>query len=194
MRVLSRLYFATSNDSKFEEGKLVLREFGLSIRRLRSKGVELQSDDVASVAAGAASDLSARIRSSFFVEDTGLYVRSLGGFPGAYAAFVYITVGLGGFLRLLSGSSDRTAEFVSAIALVKGSHKPRVFVGRLRGEIAKEPRGSNGFGFDPVFIPEGSSRTLGEMSLSEKCAISHRARALRAMGGWLVSPKPKESL
>jgi len=194
MRASNRLCFATSNDSKFEEAKVVLDEFGLKLSRLRTKGRELQSDDVAEIAAGAASDASARYGRPLFVEDTGLFVKSLAGFPGAYAAFVYRTIGLGRFLDLLSGSPDRSAEFVSAVAYVEGSGRPRAFVGRLRGSIAPQPRGSDGFGFDPLFVPEGSSRALGEMSLPEKCAVSHRAKALSAMGAWLVSPRRGESL
>jgi XTP/dITP diphosphohydrolase len=194
MRASNRLCFATSNDDKFEEAQFVLGELGLKLSRLKTKGSELQSYEVAAIAAKAASELSSRYRRPLFVEDTGLFVRSLGGFPGAYAAFVYRTVGLRGLLRLLSGSSDRSAEFVSAVAFVGDARKPRVFVGRLAGTIAPKPRGSKGFGFDPVFLPRGSTRALGEMSLREKCAVSHRAKALRVMGEWLVSPKRRESL
>lgn len=182
----TKVYFATSNDSKFAEAKLVLSEFELKLGRLRTKGRELQTDDVSSVASAAASELARRITKPFFVEDTGLYVKSLGGFPGAYAAFVNKTIGPKGLLRLLANSRDRSAEFVSAVAHVGASRKPRIFIGRLRGSISYGVCGTQGFGFDPVFLPQGSKRTLGEFSLGQKCAISHRARALRAMGEWLV--------
>ena len=121
-------------------------------------------------------------------------MKSLGGFPGAYAAFVNRTIGPEGLLRLMSGSSNRSAEFVSAVAFVGHSPGPRVFVGRLRGNISLRPRGSHGFGFDPVFVPAGLQRTLAELTLEEKCALSHRAKALRAMGRWLVSDEARESL
>lgn len=114
-------------------------------------------------------------------------MKPLGGFPGPYASYVYRTIGLAGLLSLLPGSGDRSAEFVSAVAYATRRGRPRLFVGRLKGKIAEEPRGSGGFGFDPVFVPDGASRTLAELSLREKCAISHRAIALRALGGWLVS-------
>lgn len=187
MPASSSLRFATSNDHKFAEARLVLSEFGLQLARLRAKGRELQSDDVASVAAGAALELSAKCRFPFFVEDTGLFVKSLGGFPGAYAAFVRRTIGIRGLLDLLSRSADRSAEFVSAVAYVERPRRPKIFIGRLEGGIASRTLGKEGFGFDPVFIPAGSSHTLAELSMREKCKVSHRAKALRAMGEWLVS-------
>lgn len=190
----SRVYFATSNDSKFAEARLVLEEYGIRLGRLKSKGPEMQSDDVALVASAAASKLAARRRSPFFVEDTALFVNSLRGFPGTYAAFVRRTIGLSGLLNLLSECPDRSAEFRSAVAFVGSSRRPRVFVGRLRGVISPVARGTHGFGFDPVFVPRGSSKTLAELTLREKCAISHRAAALRALGEWLVSSKDWESL
>ena len=194
MRGSNRVYFATSNDSKFEEAKFVLRPYGHALGRLRTKGVELQSDDVATVASAAAAQLKELRGGRFFVEDTGLFVRSLRGFPGTYASFVYRTIGLEGVLRLLAGRGDRSAEFVSAVVLVGFSKKPRVFTGRLRGSIATRPRGARGFGFDPVFVPVDSQKSLAQLSLAEKCAVSHRARALRAMGEWLKSAKGRESL
>jgi len=194
MRGSTRIYFATSNDSKFAEAELALAEFGVRLGRLRTKGTELQSDDVAVIASAAASRLATLQHKPFFVEDTGLFVKSLAGFPGAYAAFVNRTIGPRGLLRLLAGSSDRSAEFVSAVAYVQASRRPRVFVGRLRGEISLKVRGSRGFGFDPVFVPEGMKRTLGELSLNEKCLVSHRSRALKSFGRWLGSRKIKESL
>jgi len=194
MRASNRVYFATSNDSKFAEARFVLREYSLQLGRLRAKGAEPQSDDVAVVASAAASGLASGRGRRFFVEDTGLFVKSLGGFPGAYAAFVNRTIGPRGLLKLLSGSSDRSAEFVSAVAFVGDSRSPRVFMGRLRGSISVRPRGSHGFGFDPVFVPAGWQRTLAELTLEEKCAVSHRAKALKAMGQWLVSSKSRESL
>jgi len=85
----------------------------------------------------------------------------------------------------MDGISARGAEFVSAVAYYDGSSEPRVFVGRLKGRVALRPSGEQGFGFDPVFVPTGARRTLAQITLAEKCAISHRANALRAFGGWL---------
>jgi len=86
----------------------------------------------------------------------------------------------------MKGIAARGAEFVSSIAYCDSSSAPQVFTGRLRGSIALRPSGQGGFGFDPIFIPEGAKRTLASMTLAEKCAISHRAAALRALAEWLT--------
>lgn len=179
------VWFATSSGHKFREAKLILGEFAISPGRLGSKGTEVQSDDVSEIARDAALDSYRRYGRRLFAEDTGLFVDALGGFPGAYASHAFQTIGLAGVLRLLSGKGDRTAEFRSAVAYADGSGMPKVFLGRLRGSISRSPRGSEGFGFDPIFIPEGGTRTLAELSLAEKCSLSHRAAALRGLGAWL---------
>lgn len=139
------------------------------------------------IAARAASETFRRYGRPLFTEDTGLAVTSLHGFPGAYASYVFRTIGPAGLLELLSRSASRTAEFVSAVAYCESGESPRVFSGSLRGSLATEPRGSHGFGFDSVFLPEGGHRTLAQLSMAEKCTISHRAKALRALGAWLTT-------
>jgi XTP/dITP diphosphohydrolase len=179
------MWFATSNDHKFEEGRFILQELGIMLRRLPSKGQELQSSDPSEVAVHAAVETYRAFRKPLFVEDTGLFIDSLRGFPGTNASFVFQTLGLGGILKLMDGLDVRGAEFVSSVASYNGSSEPHVFTGRLKGSLALRPRGLGGFGFDPVFVPSGARRTLAQMTLAEKCAISHRASALRAFGRWL---------
>jgi len=179
------IWFATSNDHKFEEARFVLHEFGIALRRFPSKGPELQSHDPLEVAVHAAAEVFRTARKPLFVEDTGLFVECLGGFPGTFASFAFQTLGLTGILKLMGGMSARGAEFVSAIAYCDGSSEPRVFAGRLKGRVALRPLGQGGFGFDPIFVPAGKRRTLAQMTFAEKCAISHRASALRAFGRWL---------
>jgi len=180
-----RIWFATSNDHKFKEGRFVLRELGIVPRRLPSKGQELQSNEPSEVAVNAAAEAYRAYQKPLFVEDTGLFVDSLLGFPGTSASFVFQTLGLVGILKLMDGVKIRGAEFVSAVAYCDGPSKPSVFTGRLRGRVGLRPSGRGGFGFDPIFIPTGGKRTLAQMTLAEKCTISHRANALRAFGGWL---------
>jgi XTP/dITP diphosphohydrolase len=179
------VWFATSNDHKFEEAGFVLREFGILLRRLPSKGPELQSGDPSEVALHAAAEAFRTERRPLFVEDTGLFIECLRGFPGTSASFAFQTLGLDGILKLMDGMSARGAEFVSAVAYCGGSSEPCVFTGRLKGRVALRPSGQAGFGFDPIFVPAGKRRTLAQMTFAQKCAISHRARALRAFGGWL---------
>ena len=179
------MWFATSNDHKFKECLFVLQDFGIVLSRLPSKGLELQVSEPSEVAAHSAAEAYRTSQRPLFVEDTGLFVDSLGGFPGTYASFVFRTLSLDGMLKLMKGVADRGAEFVSSVAYCDSSSMPQVFTGRLRGMIALRPSGLGGFGFDPIFIPEGAKHTLASMTLAEKCAISHRAIALRAFAEWL---------
>lgn len=187
MRESSELCFATSNAHKFQEAEFVLRETNLRLRRIHSKGTEVQSDDVAEIARIAAAETFMIYRRPLFVEDTGLLIGSLNGFPGAFAAYVYKTIGLDGIIRLMEGARSRKAEFVSVVAYCNESPRSKLFAGRLKGRIAAELKGRGGFGFDSIFIPEGRGKTLAEMSLAEKCVLSHRSVALRALASWLTT-------
>lgn len=117
-------------------------------------------------------------------DDSGLSVDALGGAPGIYSARYSGVHGddeanIDKLLKELSISSlDRAARFVAVIALAKPDGSHIMARGELLGSIAESKRGNNGFGYDPIFIPEGSKRTLGEYLPQEKDEISHRARAL----------------
>jgi len=187
MRGSSEVWFATSNEHKFEEARVALRGFAISLKRLPAKGSELQSDDLAEIARWSATETYSKEVRPLFVEDTGLFVRALNGFPGPYASYVNRTLGPESLIALLEGAKSRRAEFVSAVAYCSGRSEVKVFTGRLRGRISYAPRGVNGFGFDPVFAPIGSEITLAEMSLEQKGAVSHRSLALKAFGRWLES-------
>jgi XTP/dITP diphosphohydrolase len=155
------------------------------LKRLGSKGIEVQDDDVRTVAKEAALSTYALARRPLFVEDSGLYIKSLNGFPGPYSSYVYRALGLEAVLRLLRGSESRDAVFVCAVALCMGKSSLKVFEGRLEGHISATERGSNGFGYDPIFVPRGSRQTFAQMETAQKSAISHRFLALRSMADWL---------
>lgn len=124
-------------------------------------------------------------------DDSGLEVESLGGRPGVDSAFfagvprndarnmMYL-------LDQLDGIVDRRASFVTVIALVMGGEL-RLFEGRVQGHIAESPRGSNGFGYDPIFIPDGYRETFGQLPATIKQSISHRARAVASLREYLDS-------
>lgn len=176
------LYFITGNVNKFKEIVEVFREEGvkLQVKRLTVNKIEIQSKDISSIAKYAAIDLSKKIKKPFFIEDAGLFIEQLKGFPGPYSHYVYDTIGVQGILKLLENVENRKAIFVSAIALVVYD-EIYMFEGKTKGSISDEPRGSKGFGFDPIFIPKGSERTFAEMDLKEKNKFSHRAKAARKM-------------
>lgn len=152
---------------------------------LNVEKVEVQDDDVAYIAKRAVGHLCPHY-DYVVVDDTGLYIEALGGFPGPYAEYVYRTIGLEGVLRLLSGIDNRRATFRCAAAICVGG-EVRVFVGEVNGEISHTPRGAGGFGYDPIFIPEGYFKTYAELGDEVKNKISHRAKAFRALADWLQS-------
>jgi XTP/dITP diphosphohydrolase len=122
------------------------------------------------------------------VEDAGLFVDALNGFPGPYAAYVYKTIGNKGLLKLMQNVEKRRAQFWSAIAYCDSEAKaPLVFEGEAEGEITVNERVGNdksGFGFDPIFQPDGSAKAFAEMTLKEKNGFSHRAKTVRKFAEW----------
>ncbi|RAK66926.1 RdgB/HAM1 family non-canonical purine NTP pyrophosphatase [Hymenobacter edaphi] len=127
---------------------------------------------------------------SCFADDTGLEVPALGGAPGVYSARYAgpqrsAPDNVQKLLRELDGSAERAARFRTVIALVSGAADQWTFAGEVPGHITTAPRGEGGFGYDPVFEPENQGRTFAEMTLDEKNARSHRARAVAQLAAFL---------
>lgn len=178
-----KLYFITGNKNKVREAeKRFGPEFEIIQRDLNPP--EIQADTPEEVALFSAEWVSRSFSEPFFLEDSGLFIDSLNGFPGVYSAYVYKTLGYMGILRLMEGIEERGARFIAAIAYHDGK-ETKIFRGEVSGTISYIPRGENGFGYDPIFIPEGESRTFAEMSTEKKGKISHRGRALEEMREWM---------
>ena len=171
--------FVTSNENKVREAARIL---GVELERAAPDVPEIQSLDIAEVAAAKA--LSAREalgkpHRPVVVEDSGLVIEAWGGLPGAFTKWFLAGVGVDGLLRMLHGWEDRTARAVCVVAIADPNGPVQTFTGEVSGSIAGEARGSNGFGWDPIFIPEGQRLTYAEMG-DAKHKDSHRARAFRA--------------
>jgi len=121
-----------------------------------------------------------RLGRAILVEDSGLSVEAWGGFPGALVKWMEKSVGLEGIARMLDGFSDRRA---TAVCVVASLDERGLTVGRgeCRGSIARTPRGTGGFGWDRLFVPDGSALTFAEMTPEEKDRVSHRRRAWEAL-------------
>ena len=179
------LIFVTSNRHKFEEAKAVAAKHGVKIEMRDVPCDEIQADDLEDIAGFSAKEACGVLGKSCFVEDAGLFVRALRGFPGPYSNYVFRTIGNEGLLKLMVNVKDRDAEFRSAVGYCEPKAEPIVFSGMSSGSITTEPRGHHGFGFDPVFVPRlGDGRTFAEMSTEEKNAYSHRAKAIENFVGW----------
>jgi XTP/dITP diphosphohydrolase len=185
------IFFATNNLNKFDEARRVLAEYNVAVGMLRVKSLEVQSESLEDIAKASALDAFDKCRLPIIVEDAGLFIDALNGFPGPYAAYAYKTVGNQGLLRLMKNVKARSAHFESAVAYFSADLKsPVCFQGDVIGEITDEERrgsGRSGFGFDPIFKPLSSSKTFAEMGIAEKNEHSHRARALRKFAEWYKS-------
>jgi XTP/dITP diphosphohydrolase len=177
--------FVSTNRSKFREVRDVLRPFGLRVRWTRRTLPEPQADDLESVVS-AKLDAVKDLRGYVLVEDSGLFIPSLHGFPGVYSAHFLRIWKFGPIFELLRRRS-RAAHFRTVAGLQRGRRR-WTFVGEVYGRIARRPAGRGGFGYDPIFVPDGWDRTFAEGPRSEKNAISHRARAVRQVGELLGNP------
>ncbi|NWF87220.1 XTP/dITP diphosphatase [Candidatus Bathyarchaeota archaeon] len=182
------VFFATNNVNKFNEARMVLAEYGITVGMLRVKTLEIQSESLEEIAKTSAKEAFKHCHLPIIVEDAGLFIAGLNGFPGPYAAYVYKTIGNSGLLKLMENIKNRKAKFQSVIAYHSSELKmPICFKGEATGEITKKERtedNNSGFGFDPIFKPTNSSKTFAEMEIMEKNRYSHRAKALRNFVEW----------
>ena len=178
MRKSFDLYFASSNKNKYSEAKEILSKFQLNVGFFEFAPVEIQSNSILEIAEKKSLDAYLSCKKPILVEDDGLFILSLGGFPGPYSSYVFKTIGNAGILNLVK--SKRAAEFHSVLAYCDGK-KPVLFQGITRGAISKKPKG-DGWGYDPIFIPKGKTKTYAE--LDDKNTLSHRYKALGKFAHW----------
>ena len=183
-----KVYFLTSNPNKVKEVIPIFEEVGIEVEPLPGRKLEIQADSLEEIAKSAAEAAAREYKQRPIVlEDSGLFVHTLKGFPGPYSNYVYRTIGIEGILKLMEGVEDRRAHFECAAACVCTDGLVEVEVGKVFGRIAEEPRGSGGFGFDPIFIPDGYDKTFAELGTDVKLKISHRAVAMRKIARRLLT-------
>lgn len=174
----------TGNQGKVRE---LSRLLGVELHGQKVTLPELQATDVRIVAAAKAEAAYAQLHRPVIVDDTGLYLAAWGELPGALVAWFLDTVGCEGILKMLEGWDDRSARVVTALGYCD-EHGVQVFDGEVAGSIALLPRGEHGFGYDPIFIPEGTGKTFAELTATEKDAVSMRARAAAKLAAVLKAP------
>jgi XTP/dITP diphosphohydrolase len=193
------VFFATGNINKFNEARSILSPFGIAVGMLRLKGDEIQSESLKVIAQTSAINAYRHSHLPIFVEDAGLFIDALSGFPGPYAAYVYKTIHNSGILKLMENVADRHAKFQSVIAYCddQSTCEPECFEGESKGEITtteRKEQGKSGFGFDPIFQPAGSGKTFAEMTIEEKNGYSHRAMAIQKFAEWYKKVSCKDSM
>ncbi|MBI2580315.1 non-canonical purine NTP pyrophosphatase [Candidatus Woesearchaeota archaeon] len=157
----------TNNEEKIKEVELVLKGSGIKFEVLRAEKPELRSDDPCEIVKVAAKTFCEKIRKPVVVEDSGLFIDALKGFPGTCTAYAFKRIGNRGILKLMKGVKkgvkNRRCWYKSAIGYCEPGKEPVCFLGGEEGKIAGKEKGKNGWGQDPIFIPKGKSRTYGEL-------------------------------
>ena len=188
-----RLVFATNNAHKLEEIRAIL---GNSIEILSLADIHCHADipETADTLEGNARQKSRYVYEHYgldcFADDTGLEVDSLGGAPGVYSARYADGQGhdsqanMNKLLKEMEEKNDRKAQFRTIISLIEKGEE-RQFEGIVKGQITREKRGESGFGYDPIFQPDGYETTFAELGSDIKNRISHRARAVAALCDYL---------
>lgn len=173
MTTAAPFVLVTSNVNKWREAERIL---GFSIERVELELEELQAESVRAVALAKSQLAFQKLGRPVIVEDAGVELLALGGFPGPFIKYWEKLGGLSSICRAADGLQDRRVRAVCALGIC-GERGAEVVEGVANGTLSLEPRGCNGFGWDAIFIPEGDDRTFAEMSAAEKDARSHRRQA-----------------
>lgn len=177
-----RVAFVTGNKGKFAEARERLASAGIELAQLDLKPVEIQADSLEEIARAKAEWVAARHEGPFLVDDGGLFVAALHDFPGVYSAFALKTIGPRGILKLMEGVEDRRARFQAVVGYRDATGALSFFKGVCEGRLLREMRDAgHGFGFDPIFVPDGRAETFAELPIAVKNELSHRGRALDAL-------------
>lgn len=191
---IPKIVFATNNPHKLEEARAILNG-KVEVLSLSQIGCHDDIPETADTLEGNALIKARWIKDKYgydcFADDTGLMVDALDGAPGVYSArfageHCSPADNIALLLQKLQGNENRKAKFATVVALILGD-KEYIFRGEVEGEIADGYHGNSGFGYDPVFIPEGGPLSFAEMSPKDKNAISHRGRAMKKLADFIDS-------
>jgi len=183
MQQSSELFFASSNEHKFKEVQRILSNLGVNIKLFKTTLEEIQSNSLNEIAKRKAIDAFTKIQKPIIIEDDGLFINSLNGFPGPYSSYAYDTIGNKGIIQLLQNSEHRDAKFVAIIAYYNGIDEVKLFESSIPGKISKEIE-KGGWGYDPIFIPDGESKTYA--NVLDKDKFSHRSASLKKFSDWFM--------
>ncbi len=186
MDVKDTIYFITGNNYKFNEIEKMFQKEKISymLRQNTIDTTEIQATSIKEVALFKLNSVKGKLNNSYFIEDAGFFIDvPLNGFPGVYSKFVLNTIGNRGILKLIDDFKNTKAHFETVIALYfQPMNKTFLFEGTIEGKVSETIRGTNGFGFDPIFIPnEIPSNTFAELTTDEKNSISHRGKAWKRL-------------
>ena len=171
------IFFVTSNENKVREFRQIL-EPEIKVCHIRMAYREMRSDFPREIAEQSAKMLANELKKAVVVEDSGLFINALNGFPGTCSAYIHKRIGLAGILKLMEGIRDRECVYMSAVAYCEQGKEAVSFLGEENGIISRSPKGNFGFGHDPIFIPRGSKKSYGE---NEGCERQKKFRRMAVL-------------
>lgn len=172
------MIFVTGNENKIREVKALLEpEIVFTVKK--TDYPEIRSDDNGEISAVAAKQLCEQLGEAVMVEDGGLFIDALHGFPGTYSKWVWKKLGNAGLITLLNGQENRRATYRSAIGYCEPGKKPVIFRGEEEGRIASEERGTRGWGHDPIFVPDGQGKTYGELAHGDEANLFRKQSVVK---------------
>jgi XTP/dITP diphosphohydrolase len=181
-----RLVLVTQNKHKLKELTPLFKKYNVDFDTTSLEKHEIRSDSIEEIAREAAKVAYETLKQPVVVDDTGFFVKALHGFPSSYAGIVLEFIGYEGILRLMTDKVERASVFMTAVSYFDGENLES-FVGTMSGSVARESAGVGGFGYDPIFIPEGFTKTYAELTFDEKVSISHRTKAFDEFLKWYRS-------
>ena len=186
---MSEIYFVSNNLHKYSEIKSMLNNkmIGLELKFCKQDIIEIQDEKIENIAMEKAKFAYNIVKKPIIIEDDGLFINSLNGFPGQYSKFVLKSIGNRGIIRLLKGSKDRSAYFKSIFVYNDGITS-KVFYGKINGKISSTIT-QGGWGYDPIFIPLKRNNkkgiTFAKLSqTNKKNELSHRRIAFYKFIKW----------
>ena len=197
-KLTSPVVIATHNPGKLKEMRGLLAPHGIEAQSAGELGLPEPKETGGTFAANARTKAMAAAKATgrvAFADDSGLVVEALGGEPGIHSARWAgpkrdFALAMAEVEWRLQGKSDRGAAFVAVLALAWPDGHAEIFRGEVRGHLVFPPRGTRGFGYDPIFVPEGHAITFGEMEPAAKHAISHRAHAFNKLAAACFAKAP----
>jgi XTP/dITP diphosphohydrolase len=178
-----RLVLVTQNQHKLKELTPLFKKYKVEFDTTTVEKYEIRSESIEEIAKEAAKVAFETLQKPVVVDDTGFFIDSLNGFPGSYAGIIHNFIGNEGILQLMTNHEDRASEFKTAVGYYDG-HQLESFVGTMSGVVVSKPVGTVGFGYDPIFVPEGYEMTYAELTFDEKVSISHRTIAFEKFLLW----------
>lgn len=178
------LLFITGNCMKADEAKEILSKFGIALEQKSLEIEEIQEKDAEPVAREKARQAFGILKKPLIVEDTGLYINAMNGYPGTLIKHFFDSIGPQGIVDFLAGK-DRSAEAITVVAHCDSKGEVRTFRGSVSGRISEKVTKGYDFAWDTIFIPEGYDRTYAEIGTAEKNGISQRRLALENFAKWM---------